>query len=99
MDKRAEDIATFLQGIDDMANLTQEFNGCTVVYDLTGHRLTVAQGDKLLLKLWSLPDTPGGFDLNCDGHYIEVHNPVGVDFVPVPDNTAPDEVERVDEDS
>ena len=82
-----------------MSNLTQEFQDCTLVYDLTGHRITVTLGESLLLKIWSLPDTPADFDMSTDGHYIEIHNPVGVDFVPVPDNTAPDEVERVDEDS
>ncbi len=69
-----------------MANVTQELQNCVLLYDLTNHSITVTtDGGDMALKIWSLPDTPGDFSLFTIGHYIEIHNPNGVDFVPVPD--------------
>ena len=71
-----------------MANVTQELSNCKLVYDLTQHSITVYADDSTIaLKIWSLPDTPGGFDLVAgEGHAIEIHNANGVDFLPMPDN-------------
>jgi hypothetical protein len=71
-----------------MANVTQELSNCRLLYDLTNHSITVYADDgTIALKIWSLPDTPGGFDLiKGEGHAIEIHNPNGVDFIPMPDN-------------
>ena len=69
-------------------NVTQELLNCKMVYDLTQHSITVYADDgTIALKIWSLPDTPGGFDLiSGEGHAIEIHNPNGVDFIPMPDS-------------
>jgi hypothetical protein len=71
-----------------MANVMQQLDNCRLVYDLTNHSITVyADDETICLKIWSLPDTPGGFDLIAgEGHAIEIHNPNGVDFIPMPDN-------------
>lgn len=70
-----------------MANLTQELSNCKLVYDLTEHSLSVfADNGDIALKLWRLPDTPGGFDMVQSDHWIEVNNPNGVNFQPMPDN-------------
>lgn len=71
-----------------MANVTQTFVDCTMVYDLTGHSITVTDNmrNTLLLKVWRIPDNPGGFDLATDGHSIDIGNPTGLDFVGVTDN-------------
>lgn len=78
---------TFRRGYS-MANVTQELLNCKLVYDLTQHSITVYAGDGTIsLKIWSLPDTPGGFDLiQGDGHAIEIHNPNAVNFHPMHDS-------------
>lgn len=72
---------------DEPTSILQTFTGCTLVYDLTAHKIVVtAQDGSELLMLQPLPDNPGGFSLYNDGQSIAVHNPGGVDFIGVHDS-------------
>lgn len=71
----------------DDGPVTQQLTSCTLLYDLTQHRIDVLdEHGELRLRLWSLPDTPGGFSLTEPDHSIEVHNPNAVNFHPMHDN-------------
>ena len=66
--------------------VTQELGYCHVVYNLTEHSFTVTDTESgdLVLKVWRLPDNPGGFSLLDPERRIEINNPNGVVFI-VPD--------------
>lgn len=73
---------------DVPVNTIQKFSGCELLYDLTGHKIEVFKPNgEVALRLWRIPDNPGGFDLALAGYYIEINNPTGVDFVPVEDSS------------
>jgi hypothetical protein len=73
--------------MSDNGPVLQQIANCLLRYDMTGHRIEIVDSTgRIALKLWSLPDPPGGFDITNPEHMIEVHNPTGVDFVPMPDN-------------
>ena len=65
----------------------QRIPNCELFYNMTGHCIEIIDSTgRIALKLWSLPDPPGGFDITNPEHSIVVHNSTGVDFVPMPDN-------------
>jgi hypothetical protein len=72
-------------------SVEQRIPSCELRYNVTGHQIEVIDSaGRIALKLWSLPDPPGGFDISNPEHSLVVHNPVGVDFVPMPDNSEPE---------
>lgn len=69
-----------------MADVIQKLDNCELIYNLTGHKLDVLGPDgNIKLRLWRIPDTPGGFDIAVPEHAIEVNNPSGVNFHPMHD--------------
>lgn len=71
-----------------MADVMQQLDHATFLYNLTNHSITVwdVEGN-LRLEVKSLPDTPGGFDMIAsDDHMITINNPNGVDFKPMHDS-------------